>query len=139
MFPKEEKKTLSITLSILLLHPFYEIMGFCLFLSITQEMTNEKVKEGPEQPLLFGLWKEDRAVQPGIFSTEVQTPLSFPATMCKFKKNNFNVKVSWWLYSEINYFSRYILKLLYQNFKSFSIYPLRACELNQASFLFYDF
>lgn len=63
------------------------------FPPIIQEIINEKVKEGPEQPLLFGSWQEDRTVQPGIFRTKVQTPLSFPATKCKFKKNNFNVKV----------------------------------------------
>lgn len=71
-------------------------MGFWFFLPIIQEMVSEKVQEGPEQPLLqplFGLGQQGRAMQPVILSTEVWRPLSFPANMCKFKKNNFNVKV----------------------------------------------
>ena len=72
---------------------FFEIMDFGLFLPIIQGMISEKMQEGPEQPLLFGLGQEGRAVPPGILSTEVQRPLSRPATMCKFKKNNFNVKL----------------------------------------------
>lgn len=92
-FPKEEKKNFSITLSLLLFTLFFETMDFGLFLPIIQGMISEKVQEGPEQPLLFGVGQEGRAVQPGILRTEVQRPLSRPATMCKFKKNNFNVKV----------------------------------------------
>lgn len=66
-------------------------MGFWLFLPI-QERVSEKVQERPEQPL-FGLGQQGRPMQPGSLSTEVRRPLSLPANMCKFKKNNFNVKV----------------------------------------------